>query len=110
MFTTEPGPSVTNPKTSQLREGFSVVQHLRSLVLATNVAEIIYLLVPCACASFSPFQNHQGKSSSLCLLLCDFVRQQQKEHCSRNQESQLTSCVILGKSLSVSGSQFPQVH
>ena len=79
-------------------------------MLPTNMAELIYPLVPHACAGFSPFQNHQGKSSSLCLLLCDFVTEQQKEHYSRNQERQLTSCVILGKSLSFSGSQFPQVH
>lgn len=71
---------------------FLIIQHQWTLELPTNMAEIIHPLVPCACASFSPFQNNQENHLYLCFLPFDFVTGQQKDHCSQNQESWLISC------------------
>ena len=71
---------------------FLVIRRWWTLVLLTNMAEIIHPLVPCACASFSPLQNNQENRLYLCFLPFDFVTGKQKDHCSQSQESWPISC------------------
>lgn len=112
VFTPSPqSPNVTNPKTSQFHEpaGTSCCQPLRFLSFPRTWLRSYTCWFPVLGLAF---QNNQGNALSLCFLLFDFVTKAAERSLQRELGESAdwlpAHCVTLGKSLPLSGSQFPQ--